>query len=64
MAMINKHGTFALVELQNQVSSATFDTTYIPFSTIATSFQINSGIGTHVDIKENQKTKRRKAKHR
>lgn len=30
MAMINKHGTFALVELHNQVSSATFDTTYIP----------------------------------
>jgi hypothetical protein len=30
MAMINKHGTFSLVELHNQVSSATFDTTYIP----------------------------------
>jgi hypothetical protein len=30
MAMINKHGTLALVELHNQVSSVTFDTTYIP----------------------------------
>jgi hypothetical protein len=35
-----------------------------PFSTIAMSFQINRGIGTHIDIKENKKTKRRKAKHR
>jgi len=64
MAMINKHGTFALVELHNQVSSATFDTLTFPFSTIVTSFQISSGMGTHVDIKENKKTKRIKAKHR